>query len=66
MHNFNFKYADFMSRILKDCFEPKANKQKPKHLANSIFNKTKAKFICIKSHDFIQTFTLFKFYNSKQ
>ena len=29
MHNFNFKYADFMSRILKDCFEPKANKQKP-------------------------------------
>ena len=52
MHNFNFKYADFMSRILKDCFEPKANKQKSKHLANSIFNKTKAKFICIKSHDF--------------
>ena len=29
MHNFNFKYADFMSRIVKDCFEPKANKQKP-------------------------------------
>ena len=66
MYSF-IKYAvNSKSRVLRIVLSQKPISKNQTISQLAIFNERKAKFICIKSHDFIQTFTLFKFYNSKQ